>query len=276
MKLVALIVLAVCVALAAFAGGGYALYSKIASHSSGSEPDRSASSAQERAPSDSKSSEPSASAPESPDGSSGGSASGGISSESVPFSIVESGYSVSSSGYVHYAVTIQNDSEDQALLCPEIIITGRRKDGGVVFSDTQTYNVISPGTEMTFTGQAGNGNAPAEVEFQTGSSMGSTWTSSLSSDECYTVKNVSYVEGSLGGSFVGEVVTNSGATEALAGQPLHDNVRIDLVLKDGSGKMVGGFETFITPAKEGESTTFEVRLYDDIPFDSYEVYASVW
>ena len=84
------------------------------------------------------------------------------------------------------------------------------------------------------------------------------------------------MEGSLGGSFVGEVVTNSGATEALAGQPLHDNVRIDLVLKDGSGKMVGGFETFITPAKEGESTTFEVRLYDDIPFDSYEVYASVW
>ena len=275
-KLVVLIVLAVCVALAALAGGGYALYSKIASHPSGSEPDRSASSAQERTVSDSEASESSASAPESPDGSSGSSASGGISSESVPFSIVESGYSVSSSGYVHYAVTIQNDSEDQALLCPEIIITGRRKDGGVVFSDTQTYNVISPGTEMTFTGQAGNGNAPAEVEFQTGSSMGSTWTSSLSSDECYTVKNVSYVEGSLGGSFVGEVVTNSGATEALAGQPLHDNVRIDLVLKDGSGKMVGGFETFITPAKEGESTTFEVRLYDDIPFDSYEVYASVW
>lgn len=194
----------------------------------------------------------------------------------MPFSIVESGYSVSGGGYVHYAVAIRNDSEDRALLCPEIVITGRGKDGSVVFSDTQVYNVISPGMEMTFTGQAGNGNVPAEVEFSTGSSMGSTWTSSLSSDECYSVKNVSYVEGSLGGSFVGEVVTNPGATEALGGQAMNTGVRVDLVLRNGSGKMVGGFETFITPAKEGESTTFEVRLYDDIPFDSYEVYASAW
>ena len=31
-----------------------------------------------------------------------------------------------------------------------------------------------------------------------------------------------------------------------------------------------------TPAKEGESTTFEIRVHDDMPFDSYEIYASAW
>lgn len=271
-KAIVPIVLAVCVVLAALAGGGYALYSKIASHSGGLESGGGTPPASENAASDSNA----VSSRQSFDDSQGASGSGGAIFDSVPFSIVESGYSVSSSGYVHYAVTIQNDSEDRALLCPEIIITGRGKDGGVVFSDTQVFNVVSPGAKMTFTGQAGNGNAPAEVEFSTGSSMGSTWTSSLSSGECYTVKDVSYVEGSLGGAFVGEVATNPGASEALGGQPLHTDVRIDLVLKDGSGKLAGGFETYITPAKEGESTTFEVRMRDDIPFDSYEIYASAW
>ncbi|MGN0261411.1 MAG: serine/threonine protein kinase [Eggerthellaceae bacterium] len=269
-KAIVLVVLAVCVVLAALAGGGYALFSIASSHSDESRSVRETPSASEIQADSSLGSEASSS-------SIGDDArSSAVTADEVPFSIVESGYSVSSSGYVHYAVTIRNDSEDRALLCPEIIITGRGKDGSVVFSDTQTYNVISPGTEMTFTGQAGNGNAPAEVGFSTGSSMGSTWTSSLSSGECYTVENASYVEGSLGGSFVGEVTTNPGTTEALGGQPLHDNVRIDLVLKDGSGKLAGGFETYITPAKEGESTTFEVRMYDDIPFDSYEIYASAW
>jgi len=82
--------------------------------------------------------------------------------------ISESGWHVDSNGYVDYALTIQNTSEDLIVEYPEVIITGRAADGSVVFSKSQVMGVVYPGYDLTFACMTGDGTAPATVEFALG------------------------------------------------------------------------------------------------------------
>ena len=55
--------------------------------------------------------------------------------------IVESGWSADQQGYVHYAFALRNTSKTQQVQYPQITITGRAKDGSIVFSQTQALNM---------------------------------------------------------------------------------------------------------------------------------------
>lgn len=78
---------------------------------------------------------------------------------------MESGWSANQQGYVHYAFALRNTSTTQQVQYPQITITGRAKDGSIVFSQTQTLNMAFPNQTVYDAGQAGEGTAPATVDF---------------------------------------------------------------------------------------------------------------
>ena len=82
-----------------------------------------------------------------------------------PLKIVESGWSADQQGYVHYAFALRNTSKTQQVQYPQITITGRAKDGSIVFSQTQALNMAFPNQTVYDAGQAGEGTAPATVDF---------------------------------------------------------------------------------------------------------------
>lgn len=82
-----------------------------------------------------------------------------------PLKIVESGWSADQQGYVHYAFALRNTSKTQQVQYPQITITGRAKDGSIVFSQTQALNMAFPNQTVYDAGQAGEGTAPETVDF---------------------------------------------------------------------------------------------------------------
>ena len=74
------------------------------------------------------------------DGASGNNSTGTSGTDAVadnPLELVESGWSVSQQGYVSYAFALRNTSTTLQVRYPEVAITGRAKDGSIVFSQTQ-------------------------------------------------------------------------------------------------------------------------------------------
>ncbi|MCG4849454.1 hypothetical protein L0P44_12390, partial [Streptococcus gordonii] len=80
--------------------------------------------------------------------------------------ITESGWSVVGDGWVYYGFALKNTNKDVEAQMPTVTITGKAEDGSIVFSDKQTLFVVLPGETVHYGFQAGNGTAPATVEFK--------------------------------------------------------------------------------------------------------------
>ena len=191
--------------------------------------------------------------------------------EAVDLEIVESGWSVDSQGYVHYAVGLRNNG-DVTIDNPGYTVTGRDESGRVVFSDEQRVFAVPAGETVYFGSLTGNGTAPTSVDF---SLMG------VDQDQIrpemdvpvFSVLDAGIVEGTLGGfSVVGEIETEHAGDESIG----MGDVLVALVLRDAGGNIVYGALTFVERPDEGESTSFEINVVDDVDYATYEVYTQAW
>ncbi len=187
--------------------------------------------------------------------------------------ISENGWSVTDSGYVMYALTLENKSDDLTVEYPEIVITGRDKNGAVVFSTSQILNVIHPGQRLTYGCQAGNGKVPATVEFSIMRPQDYQIPPMSGKAAEFEVSNV--VESGSSGqltSFTGEVtLVGGGSDDVQTGQ-----VWLSLVLRDDAGEIIYGENGFVTCPAEGESIPFELEIYDCPSYATAEVVAMAW
>lgn len=187
--------------------------------------------------------------------------------------IVESGWSVSDSGYVHYALAFSNTSDDLTIEYPEILITGRDADGAIVFADTQVLSVIFPGQTFVYGSQAGNGTKPATVEFALGRLQDYGVHKERGRASVFEVKNLKEGRSSLDSpSFTGEVTFIEKGDEPL---PSGD-IRLSLILRDGDGRIVFGETGFVTCPAEGESVPFEITPHGCPEYATAEVVALAW
>lgn len=184
--------------------------------------------------------------------------------------IVESGWSVDSQGYVHYAIGLRNNS-DALISLPGFTITGRDAGGSVVFSDERYLSSVPAGGTTYFGSQAGNGTAPATVEFKViGLRDYQVESGSASSFEVVEAREV---EVGLGGtSYTGEVRTVSAGEDGLD----MGGVAITVVLRDDEGGIVYGNTGFASAANVGETSSFEVSCYGIPEHASFEAYAQPW
>lgn len=191
--------------------------------------------------------------------------------EAVDLEIVESGWSVDSQGYVRYAVGLRNNW-DATIDNPGYTVTGRDESGRVVFSDEQRVFAVPAGETVYFGSLTGNGTAPTSVDF---SLMG------VDQDQIrpemdvpvFSVLDAGIVEGTLGGfSVVGEIETEHAGDESIG----MGDALVAVVLRDAGGNIVYGALTFVGRPDEGESTSFEINVADDVDYATYEVYTQAW
>ena len=191
--------------------------------------------------------------------------------EATDLEIVESGWSVDSQGYVHYALGLRS-AGDVEIELPGVTITGRDASGNVIFSEEQYFRTAPSGEVAYYGGQSGNGGTdPATVEFSPIALQDYNVGSVAQSSE-FSVSGVSVLPERYGvTSFVGEVTT-----EKDDGTDVGSQVAISLVLRDDSGAIIYGCITFVSRPAVGESTSFEISPYGIPEYATYEVHAQAW
>lgn len=182
--------------------------------------------------------------------------------------ISESGWHVDSSGYVDYALTIQNTSEDLIVEYPEVIITGRAADGSVVFSKSQVMGVVYPGYDLTFACMTGDGTAPATVEFALGKPQDYQVSVGTGHPTEYKVHDLSVRKGGSGELTVsGEVEKTVEGDEWLDSQ----SVWMSVILRDDQGQIVYGWNGFVESPGLGEQMPFFIEVYSVPDYATVEV-----
>lgn len=187
--------------------------------------------------------------------------------------IVESGWGVSAGGYVMYALTLENTSEDLVIEYPEVLITGRDEDGSVLFTDSQVLQVIYPGEQLTYACQAGNGQAPATVEFALAVPQDYQVTVGTGEATTFEVSDFSARAGSYGSTlFTGEVTTVSQGDEGL----VMGDVWLSVILRDEAGKIVYADHGDCKLPGEGRSSAFEIDVHGCPAYATAEVVGMAW
>lgn len=181
--------------------------------------------------------------------------------------VVDSGWSADEQGYVHYGIIIKNEGAQGALF-PVIKVTGKDADGAVISSDEQTLMEINPGQELAWGGQAGNGTAPATVEFEL--SVGSSnWQDADAAEPMFEVSGLSAQDSGYGTvNFVGEVTNLTDADR--------DQAAVVVLLRDEAGGIVGGYTSFVSNVPAGGTTSFDVLGYGVPAYDAIEGSAQPW
>lgn len=181
--------------------------------------------------------------------------------------VVDSGWSADEQGYVHYGIIIKNEGAQGALF-PVIKVTGKDADGAVISSDEQTLMEINPGQELAWGGQAGNGTAPATVEFEL--SVGSSnWQDADAAEPMFEVSGLSAQDSGYGTvNFVGEVTNLTDADR--------DQAAVVVLLRDEAGAIVGGYTSFVSNVPAGGTTSFDVLGYGVPAYNAIEGSAQPW
>ena len=181
--------------------------------------------------------------------------------------LVESGYTITDSGYVMYGVVLKNEG-DQTIRFPTIKVTGRDDAGNVVSSDEQKLNVIAPGETSTWGGQAGNGTTPATVEFEV-STDEDDWYDPTEAMPTFEVSGASAQDSGYGiVHFVGEV-TNTSDVDA-------SSVCLTVILRDESGAIVGGYSGYVSDLAAGATTSFDITGYSVPAYATLEATGKNW
>lgn len=202
-------------------------------------------------------------------------------SEPENLAIIDSGYVISQSGYVHYAVEIQNPNPSYAAQFANIVVTGKHADGTIAFSDEWTVADIMPSSTTYWATQAGNGSVQASdtVEFSVTVNK-RNW---IASDQTipadlYTFSSVSAVpDRYMGMSATGEItLTQDVEIDSL--KESSDEPIVVCVLKDANGSIVTGFSGYLnSELNVGTPTAFEIRNHFDVPeYATLEMHANPW
>lgn len=181
--------------------------------------------------------------------------------------VTDSGWSVDDQGYVHYGIIVKNEGAQSALF-PAIKVTGKDAEGGVISSDEQTLMEILPGQELAWGGQAGNGNAPATVEFELSVGSGN-WTDAEPAEPTLEVSGLNAQDSGYGTvNFVGEVTNLTDADM--------DQAAVVVLLRDAAGAIVGGYTGFASNVPAGGTTSFDVLGYGVPAYETIEGSAQAW
>ena len=192
-----------------------------------------------------------------------------------PLELVETGWSVDESGYVHYAFGLRNTSDSLCVRSPSIEITGRGEDGTVLFSATQVLMFSFPGETTYFGAQAGNGNGiiPATVDFTVLEPEDYNYETS-SESASFNASNLHAASDGYGGEiFSGEI---SVAKDSARVREQSSQLNVSLVLRDDAGAIIYGFDTYVDWPPEGGSRPFSMDVFDPPAYDSFEMYAQPW
>lgn len=141
-----------------------------------------------------------------------------------------------------------------------------------MFSQTQTLNMAFPNQTIYNAGQAGQGTAPATVDFVALSPNEYNVTEARGT-ATFPISGISKVRNNDGGTtFNGEVRAVTDGFKPSDGQ----QIKVSLVLRDKQGAIIYGEMAFVDWPDNGQSMPFSILVYDLPDYTSYESYAQIW
>lgn len=280
----ALLTLAVVMALC---GAGIIVYRSVIAPSSASVRDRSDESSDEGETSseskNSSSSHSDAGSASSADtgGTSGAGANGasepngtGSGSRQSSLELVETWWEQGTDGLFRYVYGIRNTSSDVKVDFPEVVVTGRDAQGGIVSVDSCIGLELLPGQIQYFYGVGGvDGNPPANVEFSITEPESHEMARASGRPSVFEVSNVSTFEEYGGTTVAGEITLVSEGDDISS---YNTGLYVLVVARDASGAIVFGQNCFPSLPREGNSVSFQVDMYGCSAFESVDVYVMPW
>ena len=183
--------------------------------------------------------------------------------------ISDSGYSMYDD-YLHYGVKIHNPNKEYAIEFPTYVVTAYAEDGSIITTEDQVLNYIAPEKDIFWYGILDcKGQIPAKVEFTTQKDEDNYSKNIVDKNSLLSIENTSENKGEYDISFTG--VVKNDYKEKL------DSVAVILILRK-ENKIIDGEMTFIDNVQGNQSSPFElsVSTYDNIDYDTYEIYAYDW
>lgn len=187
----------------------------------------------------------------------------------VSLEIKESGYSMTSGGYLYYAVELHNPNEEYAIQYPTIRVTARDADGVLLGTTDQVLSLIYPQQDFWYCGQAFDvEQEPETVEIE------------FIEPDDYNIVRPAKLEQP---DFIPLVAENTAVRgDKVVGEIKNENdydissIIVCAILRDENGNMVGGQSTFVNKLPASESVPFDMSLYSDFQGYTCEIYANIW
>lgn len=195
----------------------------------------------------------------------------GTSHLSAELSIVESGWSVGTHGYVHFGIGLKNSDGPAAIAFPTIKVYGYDADDNLIFTDEKTYSAIEPGQTVYFGDQTGNGTAPARVEFETVTPSGVALATATEAP-VYEIFDSTESAGADGmQSFLAKLKLQSAPSDFDKTQ-----VFLSAILRDKQGNIVAGYNNFCDCPVVGSTTPVSIDVNNPPTHASCDMYAAQW
>lgn len=190
---------------------------------------------------------------------------------SAELSIVESGWSVSEHGYVHFGIGLKNSDGSAAIAFPTITIYGYDADGNLIFTDEKTYSAIEPGQTVYFGDQTGNGTAPARVEFEAVTPSGVALATAAEAPAYELFDSAESAEADGMYSFSAKLKLQSAPSGFDKTQ-----VFLSAILRDKQGNIVAGYNNFCDCPAVGSTVPVSIDVNNPPPHASCDIYAAQW
>ena len=195
----------------------------------------------------------------------------GTSHLSAELSIVESGWSVGTHGYVHFGIGLKNSDGPAAIAFPTIKVYGYDADDNLIFTDEKTYSTIEPGQTVYFGDQTGNGTAPARVEFEAVTPSGVALAAATEAP-VYEIFDSTESAGADGmQSFLAKLKLQSAPSDFDKTQ-----VFLSAILRDKQGKIIAGYNNFFDCPAVGSTTPVSIDVNNPPTHASCDMYAAQW
>ncbi len=186
-------------------------------------------------------------------------------------SIVESGWSASKSGYVHFGIGLKNSDGSAAIAFPTVKIYGYDANDNVIFTDEKMYSAIEPGQTVYFGDQTGNGTVPARIEFEA-VQPSSDELATPTEAPAYKIFDSNESEGADGMcSFSAKLKLQSAPSDFDKTQ-----VFLSAILRDEQGKIVAGYNEFTDSPAVGSTVPVSIDAHNPPEHASCDIYAAQW
>ena len=190
---------------------------------------------------------------------------------SAELSIVESGWSVSEHGYVHFGIGLKNSDGSAAIAFPTISIYGYDADDNLIFTDEKTYSAIEPGQTVYFGDQTGNGTAPARVEFEAVTPSGVALATPTEAPAYELFDSAESAEADGMYSFSAKLKLQSAPSGFDKTQ-----VFLSAILRDKQGNIVAGYNNFCDCPAVGSTVPVSIEVNNPPTHASCDIYAAQW
>ena len=187
-----------------------------------------------------------------------------------PLTVSESAYHANKYGSIEYVAIIENPNSEWVADSVQVKVTAKDSKGTILFTNTEYVSYIFANGKKAIQGQASSSGSPATVTFEPVVKT-SGWTKESTqagdTDDLFPITNLNEVTSSYGSvAFTGEITNN-----------LKEDVsalKVYVVLRDGAGKLISGYSTYVKDIPSGGTGAFQVYAYGDVPAHaSIEAYA---